>query len=160
MKWGDIAGFETEMASSAMSLKGHTAWCIECGLSVCLFSLLSLDSKVIVLYRCDLLRWVLVFSSFCCFRLSNPGERTGHFQVPSLQLSTERVKELVSQSCLTLCDPMDCSPPGSSVHGILQARTLEWVAIPFSRGIFLIQGSNPGLLHCRQILYHLSHSVK
>ena len=36
--------------------------------------------------------------------------------------------------CLTLCDPMDCSPPGSSVHGILQARILEWVAIPFSRG--------------------------
>ena len=35
---------------------------------------------------------------------------------------------LVAQSCLTLCDPMDCSPPGSSVHGILQARTLEWVA--------------------------------
>ena len=41
---------------------------------------------------------------------------------------------LVSQSCLTLCDSMDCSPPGSSVHGILQARILEWVAIPFSRG--------------------------
>ena len=40
----------------------------------------------------------------------------------------------VTQSCLTLCDPMDCSQPGSSVHGILQARILEWVAIPFSRG--------------------------
>ena len=40
----------------------------------------------------------------------------------------------VPQSCLTLCDPMDCSPPGSSVHGILQARILEWVAISFSRG--------------------------
>ena len=39
----------------------------------------------------------------------------------------------VSQSCLTLCDPVDCSPPGSSVHGILQARILEWVAISFSR---------------------------
>ena len=39
---------------------------------------------------------------------------------------------LVTQSCLTLCDPMDCIPPGSSVHGILQARILEWVAIPFS----------------------------
>ena len=38
------------------------------------------------------------------------------------------------QSCLTLCDPMDCSQPGSSVHGILQARILEWVAISFSRG--------------------------
>ena len=38
------------------------------------------------------------------------------------------------QSCLTLCDPMDCSPPGSSVHGALQARILEWVAVPSSRG--------------------------
>ena len=41
---------------------------------------------------------------------------------------------LVAQSCLTLCDPMDCSPPGSSVHGILQARIPEWVAIAFPRG--------------------------
>ena len=48
------------------------------------------------------------------------------------------------QSCLTLCDPIDCSPPGSFIHGILQARILEWVAIPFSRGIFLTQGSNLG----------------
>ena len=39
----------------------------------------------------------------------------------------------VAQSCLTLCDPVDCSLPGSSVHGILQARILEWVAISFSR---------------------------
>ena len=41
---------------------------------------------------------------------------------------------LITQLCPTLCDPMDCRPPGSSVHGILQARILEWVAIPFSRG--------------------------
>ena len=40
----------------------------------------------------------------------------------------------VAQSCLTLCDPMDCSPPGSSVHGIFQAWILEWVAVSFSRG--------------------------
>ena len=40
------------------------------------------------------------------------------------------------QLCLTLCDPMDCSLPGSYVHGILQARILEWVAVPFSRGSF------------------------
>ena len=40
----------------------------------------------------------------------------------------------VAQSCPTLCDPMDCSLPGSSVHGILRARVLEWVAISFSRG--------------------------
>ena len=60
------------------------------------------------------------------------------------------------QSCPTLCDLMDCSLPGSSVHGILQARILERVAIPFSRG-----SSQPRdwthvllwLLHCRQILH-------
>ena len=40
----------------------------------------------------------------------------------------------VAQSCLTLCDPTDCSPPGFSVHGILQAQILEWVAVPSSRG--------------------------
>ena len=47
---------------------------------------------------------------------------------------TVRMKVLVTQSCLTLCNPRDCSPPGSSVLGILQARILEWVAIPFSTG--------------------------
>ena len=67
-----------------------------------------------------------------------------------------KVKVLVAQSCLTLCDPMDYSPPGSSVHGILQARVLEWVAISFSRKIFPTQGSNPGLSHCRHTLYRLS----
>ena len=114
------------------------------------------------------------------------------------------------QSCLTLCDPMDCSLPGSSVHGVLQARILEWVAMPSSKGssqprnrtyvsstagrffthwatwetlqphglygpwnssgqntgvgslsllqgIFPTQGSNPGLPHCRWILYQLNH---
>ena len=45
-----------------------------------------------------------------------------------------QVKALAVQSCLTLCDPMDCSPPGSSVHGILQARILDWVAMPSSMG--------------------------
>ena len=52
---------------------------------------------------------------------------------------------------------MDCSLPGSSVHGIFQAIVLEWIAISFSRGIFPTQGSNPGLPHCRETLYHLSH---
>ena len=45
----------------------------------------------------------------------------------------KKVKMVVTQSRLTLCDPMDCSPPGSSIHGIIQASILEWVAIPFSR---------------------------
>ena len=63
---------------------------------------------------------------------------------------------LVTQLCLALCNAMDCNLPGFSVHGILQARILEWVVIPFSRG-FPTEGLNTGLLHCRQILYHLSH---
>ena len=67
------------------------------------------------------------------------------------------VKVLVAQLCPTLCNPIDCSPPVFSVHGILQARTLERVAISFSKGIFPTQGSNLGLPCCRQILYHLSH---
>ena len=47
-----------------------------------------------------------------------------------------------SLSHVRLCDPMDCSPPGSSVHGILQARILEWVAIYFSREIYLYIDAN------------------
>ena len=61
------------------------------------------------------------------------------------------------QSCPTLCNPVDCSPPGSSVHGVLQAGILEWVAVSFSGGIFQTQGSNRGLLPLRQILYQLSY---
>ena len=45
----------------------------------------------------------------------------------------------------------------AEVHGILQARILEWVAISLLQGIFPTQGSNPSLSHCKQILYHLSH---
>ena len=48
--------------------------------------------------------------------------------------SLKKVKVKVIQLCLTLCDTMDCSLPGSSVYEILQARILEWVAVPFSRG--------------------------
>ena len=59
-------------------------------------------------------------------------------------------------SCLSLCDPLDYTPPGSSVPGILQARMLEWVAIP-EKGILPTQGSNQCLLHCRQMLYYLSY---
>ena len=51
------------------------------------------------------------------------------------------------QSCSTLWDPMDYSPPGSSVHGILQAKILAWVTMPSLQGIFPTQGSNPRLLH-------------
>ena len=63
----------------------------------------------------------------------------------------------VAQSYPTLWDLMDCSPPGSSVHGISQAWILEWVASFLLQGIFPTQGLNPGLPHCRQTLYCLSY---
>ena len=53
--------------------------------------------------------------------------------VSSLPNEEKKVELLVARSCPTLCNPMDCSPPGSSVHGILQARMLKWVATYFSR---------------------------
>ena len=66
-----------------------------------------------------------------------------------------RVKVLVAQSCLTLCDPMDCNLIGSSVHGIFQARILEWVPFP-SPGHLPDPGIEPGS-PTLQILYYLSH---
>ena len=70
------------------------------------------------------------------------------------------VEVLVTQSCLTLRNPMDYNSPGSSVHGILQTRILEWVTIPVgnhSLGDLSNPGIEPGLLDCGQILYHLNH---
>src|SRR5574338_822308 len=64
----------------------------------------------------------------------SPGKNTGvgcHFLLQCMKVESESE---VTQSCLTLSDPMDCNLPGSSVHGILQARTLEWVASPVARG--------------------------
>ena len=62
----------------------------------------------------------------------SPGKNTGvgcHFLLQCMKVKNESE---VAQSCLTLSDLMDCSPPGSSIHGIFQARVLEWVAIAFS----------------------------
>ena len=67
------------------------------------------------------------------------------------------------QSCPTLCDPMDCSPPCSSVHGISQARILDWVAMPFSRGSFQSRdGTSVSYVSCidRQALNQLCHLAR
>ena len=90
-------------------------------------------------------------------RVLRPTSRASGVWAPSVALVSSLMPKLaITQLCLTLCDPMDCSPPGSSIHGIFQSRIQEWVAISFLYGIFLAQGLNLGLLHCRQILYFLS----
>ena len=68
----------------------------------------------------------------------SPGKNTGvgcHFL---LQCTKVKSESEVAQSCMILRDPMDCSPPGFSIHGIFQARVLEWDAIAFSNCIFLL----------------------
>ena len=77
--------------------------------------------------------------------------------VPHVKKEVSEWVSEVAQSCPTLCDPMDCSIQGSSVHEIFQARVLEWGCHFLLQGIFPTQGLNPGLLHCRQTLYLLSH---
>ena len=62
---------------------------------------------------------------------------------------------LVAQ--LALCNPMDCSLPGSSIHRDSPGKNTRVGCHALLQGIFLTQGSNPGLPHCRQILYYLSH---
>ena len=64
---------------------------------------------------------------------------------------------LVAQSCLTLCDSIDCRPPGSSVHGDSPGKNTEVGYHALLQEIVPNQGANPGLSHCRQILYCLSH---
>ena len=77
--------------------------------------------------------------------------RTNH-----LKLTSAHVLCLVCQSCLTLCDAMDCSPPGSSVHGDSPGKSARVGCHALLQGIFPSQGSKPGHPHCRKILYHLS----
>ena len=86
---------------------------------------------------------LLLLSRFSCVRLCATPQTAAHQAPPSLGFSRQEPWSVlpfpspmreseVAQSCLTLSDPMDCSLPGSSIHGIFQARVLEWVAIAFS----------------------------
>ena len=150
-----------------------------------------------ILFRCCVecpLWWFLLFSLglWVLGKIITKVKCSSHHHVRKSMMSTwlltgpvdlDHYESEVAQSCPTLSDPMDCRLPGSSVHGIFQARVLEWGAIAFSRGssrprdrtrvscivgrrftiwallqgIFPTQGWNLGLLHCRQILYCLSH---
>ena len=79
-----------------------------------------------------------------------------HFLLQCMKVKGESE---VAQLCLTLSDPMDCSLPVSSVHGILPSKNTGVGSYSLLQEIFTTQGLNPCLLHCKQILYHLSHHV-
>ena len=82
--------------------------------------------------------------------------RDGEIKVSAV---TKRKMCLVAQSCLTLCDPMDCNPQGCSVPGVLQARKLAWVAMP-SSGYLPTPGIKPRSPHCRKILYWVTREAE
>ena len=86
--------------------------------------------------------------------LSDPAIEPGFpmLQADALPSEKEKVKIKVTQSCLPLCDPMDCRTSGSSVHGILQPRVLEWGDIPFSRRSSQPRHWTQSNSHCRQTL--------
>ena len=109
----------------------------------------------------DIVRGTCSFCCCClvaksCLTLCDPMDYTHRAPLsmgfPRQEYCEREAKVKVAQSCPTLCDPMDCI-----VHGILQARKLEWVVSPLFQEIFPTQGLNPGLPHCRWILYQLSH---
>ena len=72
---------------------------------------------------------------------------------PGVPSAFEQKCVLVFQSCLILCDPMNCSLPGSSVHGDSPGKNTRVGRHSLLQEMFLTQGSNPGLLHCMQIIY-------
>ena len=93
----------------------------------------------------------------------SPGKNTGvgcHFLLQCMKVKSDSE---VAQSCLTLCNPMDCSPPGSSIYGIFQARVLEWGAIAFSRWVahyasksfYLVWGYISVLFHNYNIIFYV-----
>ena len=92
------------------------------------------------------LKWIFIF-----LHPFSKGLSDFHFHVHSFSTLhqwewPQKMFAKCAQACPTLCDPIDCSPTGSSIHMIFQAKILEWIAISSSRGIFLTPGLNPYLL--------------
>ena len=124
------------------------------------------DSSVHGIFQSRILEWVDISYSWESSRLRDRthvpcdsciARRFFTAEPPGLPPLSPMKWSEVAQSCPTLCDPMDCSPPGSSVHGIFQAWILEWVAISFSRGSSWPRDQTLiSYISCigRQVIYH------
>ena len=110
--------------------------------------------KYLFLWKCPSgthLSSFLTLSAPQAFRLSISFPISPWIQMSPMAVCSTLVLVLVAQSCPTLCDPIDCSPPGSSVHEDFPGKNIGVGCHSLIYGIFLTQGLNPGLLHCRQI---------
>ena len=99
---------------------------------------------------------VVPYVTHTCILCSSQGVVWGWHSAHS-PFCMPKVNVLVAQSCLTLSDPMESSLPGSSVHGDSLGKNTGVNSHSLLQGIFLTQGSNPGLSRGRQVLYHLNH---
>ena len=118
------------------------------------FTLVFIDSVLEIYVKCGLFIRKCLFIQTIIINLLN--EFNAFLFVSNGAIICQMLRSLCFYPCLVLQNAMDWGPPGSSVHRILQARILERVAIPFSRGSS-DPGIEPGSLHYRQILYCLSH---
>ena len=100
-------------------------------------------------------KWRLFFSIFSCLKFPKFCSSINLIHYINITISQVNDCAKLLQSCLTLCDLTDCSPPGSSVYGVLQERILEWVDIPFPRGSSWPRNRTHllRLLHCRGIFF-------
>ena len=124
-----------------------TCTCFISIISMCIFSS----------YNLDVIQWQLKEKDLEWNGISHAVFWKWGFSGEFSSLISWKVKVLVTQSCQALCNPMDCSPPGLSVHEIVQAIILNWVASSLLQGIFPTQGSKLGLPHCRKIPSRLSN---
>ena len=98
----------------------------------------------------------MLYVNYITIKLKGKNECMKHMVSPETMWGSPLLC-LVTQSRPTLCNLMDCSPPGSSVHRSSPGKNTAVSCHALLQGIFLTQGLNPGLPHCRQILYQLSH---
>ena len=100
----------------------------------------------VCIFKCSIFPYINPLSIYFNFLLRSFYFKSFQIISSKLEIILQYAHAELLQSCLTLCGPMDCSPPVFSIHGISQARILEWVAISFLQGIFPTQGSNLSLL--------------
>ena len=109
---------------------------------------------------CDLRKCVLKGIHMCVHSETESTPKVWDGRQGCHKIVAVLVVVLVAQLCLTLCGPVDCSPPGSFVHGDSPGKTTAVGCHALLQGIYPTQGLNPGLLHCRWILYRMSYSYK
>ena len=121
-------------------------WYCECELAMYLFSITLFFSKCICLLMLLIIYNMPREFPMCLFWFIYKNRSTWKFWAHVLkELMVEYLELVCAQSCLTLCNPLGCSLPGCSVHGISRTRTLKWIAISFTRGSSTLRDQTPSL---------------